>query len=92
MCDELEPCELLVPAEVDVDRVEATVEARVALVESVAVPALTLAAAATPLSAQLDWYHEAILATSLASHTSEQMVEPAALRVVRYPDWQKHDS
>jgi hypothetical protein len=75
-----------------VGAVEATVETPVALVESAGVPEPTRAAAATPLSAQLDWYHEAILATSLASHTSEQMVEPAALSVVRYPDWQKHDS
>lgn len=84
--------ELLELPEVDVDKVEATVEAPVAVFESVAVPALTLAAAAAPLSAQLDWYQEAILATSLASHTSEQRVEPVALSVVRYPDWQKHDS
>jgi hypothetical protein len=69
-----------------VDTVEAIVETAGAVVESVCVPEPTLAAAATPLSAQLDWYHKAILDTSLASHTSEQMVEPAALRVVRYPD------
>lgn len=86
------PSELLELVEVDVLCDEATVEAAVVLVESVVVPAPTLAAAATPLSAQLDWYQVAILATSLASQTSEQMVEPAALRVVRYPDWQKHDS
>ena len=86
------PCELLELVEVDVDCDEVAVEAGVVVVESVVAPALILAAAATPLSAQFDWYQDAILATSLASQTSEQMVEPAALRVVRYPDWQKHDS